>query len=640
MILLYNNNFKMLFIILIQSIVYNVHCQNINKDSVNLYFQKIKTITDDTNKDFLKLNLSINKQDNAQLLYNYMDSITDDKPQLKLLFYYQNIGYLIRNNKLDEAIKKSSIGIGTAKKNKLNKKLFDLLKQKSFAFIIQTKIDSALHYANEAEKLIESNKAALYEELYQIDLLRTDIEGLMGNFNKRIYYYEKAVEHIEAYPKNKNIAYVLANTAYFFKSENNYEKHSIYSQKLKSYYQKKGGFNNPTKHAALSSYLEFENNEEQIEVLKALIDSSNISKLNIGQRLNINTLAESLISVGKPKQAIKYLKLNTSENNFPLVNKLTSYYYLEEAYKQIDDCDNTLKAVNQKVILIDSIRTQQMIAKIADSKVKYETEKKEAQLKLLKLEKEKEKQKNRLFIIIAFLGLGILILTSYFLYRNNKKSKQLNKQNMLLEKTVDEKNVLLREVHHRVKNSFQIVSSLLYLQSENITDPNAKFAIKEAQNRVRSMVLVHQRLYNNDELVGINTKDYFEDLIKDIFESHDIKEEPIAYNLNIESLVLDIETITPLGLILNELIINTMKHAFDGIEKNHKIDVDFVKVNDQLELRVTDNGKGFDGKVSDTSFGIVLMKALSKQLQASLFHNSGKNMGTEVKLIINKFNIL
>jgi two-component sensor histidine kinase len=180
----------------------------------------------------------------------------------------------------------------------------------------------------------------------------------------------------------------------------------------------------------------------------------------------------------------------------------------------------------------------------------------------------------------------------------------------------------------------------LYLQSENVTDQKAKLAIKEAENRVRSMVLVHQKLYNKEELVGINSKEYISALVKDIFESHQFQKDPITYNLNIESLVLDIETITPLGLILNELIINTMKHAFKDNEVGNIVGVDFSKVNNELVLKVIDNGKGFEGDIKQTSFGIKLMKALSKQLKAQLNYKSKPSEGTQAILSISKFKIL
>jgi two-component sensor histidine kinase len=614
--------------------------QQVNKDSVDLYLRNAKIVNGNFDSKIAKLCLKIERQDNAKLLYQYMDSIAPN-PKSKLLFYNKYISYLYRINQVDKGLKKASVGIELAKGYKLDKILFEYTQIKSYGFIMTSSADSALYYANEAEKLVLKNKNLLGENLFRVHMRKSDIEALMGNFEQRDLFFEKAVESIEAYPKSKNTAYVLSTVTYHFKINKNYKKHSIYSQKLKAHYIKNGGFKNPNKHMSISSFLEFEDSKEQVSVLEKSLNFSEDSTLTMGQRDNINTLSESLINVGESQKAIQYLKLNTEQNNsYPLAHKLLSYSLLESAYLKMDDCDNTLATVNQKAILIDSLRSQEMIAKIADSKVKYETEKKEAQLQLLKLEKEKEKQKKNLFTIIAILGMGLVALTTYFLYKNKLKNRKLNNQNVLLERTVDEKNVLLREVHHRVKNSFQIVSSLLYLQSENITDVKAKRAIKEAENRVRSMVLVHQKLYNKDELVGINTKEYFEDLIKDIFDSHYVKDEPITYNLNIEPLVLDIETITPLGLILNELIINTMKHAFEGIESDQKIDVNFVKQDDQLVLKVADNGKGFEGEIKQSSFGIMLMKALSKQLKATLSHNSQKDLGTEVKLVIKKFNLL
>lgn len=213
----------------------------------------------------------------------------------------------------------------------------------------------------------------------------------------------------------------------------------------------------------------------------------------------------------------------------------------------------------------------------------------------------------------------------------------LNRQKQILEIALDEKNILLREVHHRVKNSFQIVSSLLYLQSEDVDNTEAKRAIKEAENRVRSMVLIHQKLYNKEEVVGINTAEYIEDLVRDIFESHTTD---IARQLDIQPLVLDIDTVTPLGLILNELITNTLKHAFTHNNKGHLLRIAFRQEKEKLVLKVRDNGAGFTDEIKDTSFGIKLMKALAKKIRAELRYTATPDGGTEAVLIVQKFNIL
>ena len=310
---------------------------------------------------------------------------------------------------------------------------------------------------------------------------------------------------------------------------------------------------------------------------------------------------------------------------------------LSKSYKSIGNYDLALENYQLYTKTKDSIFNENNIKKQTEQEMEYEFNKTQ-ELNAIELE-AKEKQ-SKLYSYLAGSGLLLVLVLGFFSYRNKKQSIKLAKQKSLLEATVDEKNVLLKETHHRVKNSFQIVSSLLYLQSESVEGKEAKIAIKEAENRVRSMVLIHQRLYSKDELVGINTKDYFGDLVRDVFESHQFESEAIKYELNVEPLVLDIETITPVGLILNELIVNTLKHAFDEVTSESKINIQFNKDGEHLVLKVIDNGKGFEGEVKSTSFGITLMKALSKKLNATLNYKSELNKGTEATLIIKKYKLL
>lgn len=619
-----------------------VFAQDVTKSDIDsLVYTYQDNNEDKFEKQFLRLSSKFEKQDNTLQLYQYLDSISKDKAKIKLSFYNKYASYLYRVDKKEEGLRVNSIGLNLAKKYGYKRIQFEYTQLKSYGFTSKSSLDSALFYANKAEKMALHNKEKLGHKLNTAYIRKADIEGLLGNFKARDSFYEKAVKSLEAYPEDRQNAYVLSAVVHHYKFQKNYAKHAYYSQKLKAYYLNRDGFSTPEKHISISSFLEFEDTEEQVRELKKVVNISKDSALTTNQQYYVNTLAEGLIKIGKHDEAVFYLKKYlSSERNIEPLFKLRSYSLLENSYLFKDDCDNALDIVQKKAILIDSLRTQQMITKIADSKVKYETEKKEAQLKILKLEKEKEKQQKNLFIIIAILGIFLIGITTYFLYKNRLKNKKLNSQNSILERTLDEKNVLLKEVHHRVKNSFQIVSSLLYLQSENVTDEKAKIAIKEAENRVRSMVLVHQKLYNKDELVGINSKEYISDLVKDIFESHNTQKETIAYQLNIESHVLDIETITPLGLILNELIINTMKHAFEDFEKDNTIRIDFSKVEEELVLKVADNGKGFEGEIKQSSFGITLMKALSKQLKGTLNYNSKLKEGTQAILSISKFNIL
>jgi two-component sensor histidine kinase len=321
------------------------------------------------------------------------------------------------------------------------------------------------------------------------------------------------------------------------------------------------------------------------------------------------------------------------ENTVGLRDKSLFLRNIADYHKFTGDYKQALQYRDAYVSVFESLKEKQRDQTVYDLETKYQTQEKEREI---------EKQTAAKKLLYWILGSILVLLGIVFMFYRDikKKSTLLAKQKLLLEKTVSEKNVLLKETHHRVKNSFQIVSSLLFLQSKSVKDKEAKLAIKEAQNRVRSMVLIHQKLYNKDALVGIETKDYFEDLVRDIFDSHQDKSQGLKYNLNAETMVLSIETITPLGLILNELIVNVLKHAYPKTSKNGLMQIIFEKAGNELLLTVKDNGVGFSGPIDASSFGIKLITALSKKLKATLNFKSEVNKGTEAVLNITKFELL
>ena len=369
--------------------------------------------------------------------------------------------------------------------------------------------------------------------------------------------------------------------------------------------------------------------EKEIDSIKDPYNYANllrgISELRSDQNNNIQALAYGKKAFGL-----------FTDNNFN-DERLQMFPDLIDLYRKQGKSEQALQLYDEYQIAKDSLLNVETTKNIADAVQKYETEKKDAQLKVLSLENEKAAQQQKLYLYLALVGLIAALIISYFFYKNRQKNKLLAKQKVLLEASIDEKNTLLKETHHRVKNSFQIVSSLLYLQSENIEDKEAQLAVKEAQNRVRSMVLIHQKLYNKDQLVGINTQEYFEDLTKDILESHQLQDQNISYNLDVAPLVLGIETITPIGLILNELITNCLKHAFAKSNLNNELNINFKEEGNTLILEVIDNGTGIQGEVKASSFGIKLIKALSKKLKATFEYDKIDPKGTRATLIINRY---
>jgi len=196
-----------------------------------------------------------------------------------------------------------------------------------------------------------------------------------------------------------------------------------------------------------------------------------------------------------------------------------------------------------------------------------------------------------------------------------------------LRTSLNEKEVLLQEIHHRVKNNLQIISSLLNLQARHIQDQNFLDMFKESQNRVQSMSLVHERLYQSNDLAHINFHDYIANLADALYQSHGIDNTDIALEINIKNLFLNIEMAIPCGLLINELLSNALKHAFPHTFKGKpQIKIEMNKNRDKtIDLIFSDNGigipEGFDIRKTE-SLGLELVTVLVEgQLEGNITLN-------------------
>jgi two-component sensor histidine kinase len=248
----------------------------------------------------------------------------------------------------------------------------------------------------------------------------------------------------------------------------------------------------------------------------------------------------------------------------------------------------------------------------------YESYKKEA---ITKSEQEKkdfetreEIKRQRNLRNSAFAVLAVVIVFSLVVFRQrNRIAGEKKRSDQLL---VD-KEMLIKEVHHRVKNNLEVVSSLLALQSAQINDPLTKEAMQEGQNRVHSIGIVHQKLYQGENLGAIEMKDYFLNLSESILDSFGA-DKRVQVECAMDKLNIDIDTAVPLGLIVNELLTNTLKYAFpDG--RDGKVEIKLEKRTDGiLQLQVSDNGVGKSGVINGTGFGGQLIALLTKQLSGDM----------------------
>jgi PAS domain S-box-containing protein len=192
---------------------------------------------------------------------------------------------------------------------------------------------------------------------------------------------------------------------------------------------------------------------------------------------------------------------------------------------------------------------------------------------------------------------------------------------MQIKASLKEKEVLLKEIHHRVKNNLYVVASLLELQADSFNDPQINRLFEDSQNRIYSMALIHEKLYRSENLAQINFGDYLEDLVANLFVSYNLQEKSIELNIVAEPIFLNIETATPCGLIINELVSNTIKHAFCDNREGF-LKVEFYRDRDNyLNLIVSDNGVGFPEHIdfqNTNSMGFQVICTLTEQLEGTI----------------------
>lgn len=231
----------------------------------------------------------------------------------------------------------------------------------------------------------------------------------------------------------------------------------------------------------------------------------------------------------------------------------------------------------------------------------------------------------------VFIGIVLIILTAALLMVGKQmntavtESLKLRFENKdLLESVTEQKRIaenLLKEIHHRVKNNLQVVCSLLRLQSRHVKTEETRMVFKDTETRVRSMAMLHEALYQSQDLERIPVKNYIQDLAAYVFASYDGAGKGINLNMNIEDLNFTIDTAIPCGLLINELITNALKHAFpDGERGQVSILLQSVD-NNELELVVSDSGLGMSHEMIGSragSLGFDLVRTFVKQLRGEM----------------------
>jgi two-component sensor histidine kinase len=346
------------------------------------------------------------------------------------------------------------------------------------------------------------------------------------------------------------------------------------------------------------------------------------------------TAGDAYLRMGEPIKALNVIKKGYKAANKHKFKdeKLKLSRILSTTYKELNNSEEALKYLEIYTGLNDSILNEEKMKEFTqlDMSFKFRQEQIRDSLNQLQInqeikyrhEKELQAQKQAK-LVFAFTTVFIILIALFiFMYarRSKKQAEILNEKNSLINKSLEEKELLLKEIHHRVKNSLQLASSLLELQSKNIQDEKVRESIHEGQERVRAIALIHQKLYQNENLTNIDFNEYTTLLTNDIQKIYPANDE-VTIDIDIANMSFDIDTAIPLGLILNELITNAFKYAFINKKDNH-ISISIKKdVEDKYLLTVKDNGTGSAIPIdinSTSSLGLRLVKRLTKQLHGSL----------------------
>ncbi len=333
---------------------------------------------------------------------------------------------------------------------------------------------------------------------------------------------------------------------------------------------------------------------------------------------------------------------------------LRYYFQMHQLDSVAHNYKSSIYYLHKYANLLDTISSKNESRQIIDINIKYETLQKEKKLQELKTQNILERQKDALTKKITYAGFGLLLFVIVMIYSryyfNKKSNAQLKKQkeeiddqnsslqsmNKKQQSLLTEKELLLKEIHHRVKNNLQTSMSLLNMQSAYVDNEVALETIRISQRRMHAMSLIHQKLYQSEKLTSINMAIYIDELTIYLRESF-IGPANISFELRIPPLELDIAQALPLGLIINEAITNSIKYAFPDRRKGMIYIFLEHTTNEYYLLTIRDNGTGlpdsFDSD-STNSLGMNLMRGLSEQLQGEFIIQN--NHGTQITVTIKK----
>ena len=597
--------------------------------------------------------------------------------------YYAKIDSLISVYELDEAEKLVVESINY--KNLISElnlgdeyyRFSILYKKREFNTLALHKVDSALYFyrlENNELKIAKSNllKGRIYNKLGQhIEALKSikssfvtfdkvkdtfniavvklnlgNIYKNMNNIKESAQFYHESVFHFNLLGLENKVANCYNNLGILYRFDNNLDSALFYYNKTLKIREKVSNLSSLAilYHNYGELYLTNKEYDNALLYVNKSLDIKKKLASTFSDKISYFVLAKIHFEMLDYHKAILYLKLslNNSKGFYNTIIK-DSHLLIAKCYTQTQDYKLATDHFKEHYLINDSILKRKESSSIEKELIKYEIVKDSLVKSKLIMQKElSEIEKNNLELttkiiqnksdyliigLIVSLAFGILLFMSSKkrLKLSNSHKKVLENQNEELKRTLiskEEKETLLKEIHHRVKNNLQIINSLIRLQAHYTSPTNYKSRLADTENRIRSMALVHEKLYKSQDLSKLDSESYIIELAENLLTAYEFNED-ITLSFDIKNIKFSIDTLIPLGLIINETISNSIKYAFTGLNSGCITIV--LEQKEGIVLTISDNGIGADlsyEELSKDSLGMELIEALCDQLNGEFELNT------------------
>ncbi|PKV49312.1 two-component sensor histidine kinase [Aquimarina sp. MAR_2010_214] len=565
--------------------------------------------------DYAKQGLELVKDDytkDTSFFYLRMGNFYNAKSEHeKALFYNKKLLEVVKKLEYELGIAKSyqNIGVTYVKMGDYNQaldyylkalKIYETLEEENFVVGITGNIGSlySCRLKDDENGLVYYNKALTLSKKNGNEEFRAHILGAVGEMYMRQKEFEKA----------KNILKESIVVA----EKTNYTEVVI------------SGYNN------LSQInIEEKNFIEALEYTKKALQIRFERGSSEDITLAYLTLGDIYDKLGNTKTAISYydkaLLAATETKALPQLSRV--YQALHEYSSKKKEYKKSYEYLLKYNAVKDSLFSKEKHKLLREIQAKFDLENKEKEVEILTKEnkiKVLENENHRTTQIVLITGLVTLIIvlvTLLYAYKNKQKTNRiLAEKNSKISQTLKDREILLKEVHHRVKNNLQIVSSLLSLQHKFSEHKSATEILQEIQNKIQAMAIIHEKLYKSSDLSLINLQTYLDGLLTHFKTSYHLSERNITINGTIEEINLDMDYLVPCGLIINEIIANSIKHAFRD-NQGGQISIEASRNKDQCILTIKDTGVGFpeDFEIENSrSLGMKLIQGLTQQINGSI----------------------